>query len=106
MIERRQWPRYQIDCPFEVQGTDPSGRKFAHGGRLLNISARGALGNIGQGVQVGAQVEVFIRVRLADSVTLKFIGEVIRVQYASTGVDVAVQFLTSRPTILAAGYKS
>ena len=100
MPERRQWPRYQIDWPITIRGTDPSGARFIESGRLRNISVKGALGNIGRLLGIGSQVEVFIRFPFARPQLMKYSGEVIRTEPDPSGINVAVQFHTTRPTFL------
>lgn len=98
MGERRQWPRYQIDRPLQLHAPDPSGQRFV--GRLHNISVGGALASVGRGVTVGMQVEVAVELTLNQPVILKYVGEVIRVEPARGGCDVAVKFHSPQPTFL------
>ncbi|HXG68921.1 MAG TPA: PilZ domain-containing protein [Blastocatellia bacterium] len=97
-MERRKWPRYRLDCTIQLHEIGPSGSKFVSSGRLRNISVGGVLSNIGQGVPIGTKVEVAVGLQLMNPVEMKFAGEVVRVEPAADGVEIAVRFYSSRPT--------
>lgn len=97
MTERRQWPRYDLDFPIMVEGIDQSGSSYLMAGRLRNISARGALGNIPGGLQVGSLVRFSIALPFSESIWLSYDGVVVRSEAAVGGADIALSFTTARP---------
>ena len=97
MTERRQWQRYSLDLPIRVEGTDQSGSAFSLTGRLRNISARGALGNIPCKLQVGSDIRLEIGFPFSRLVWMRFDCEVLRTETTGTGVDTALRFTSGRP---------
>lgn len=97
MIDRRQWPRYNLDLPIRVEGMDHSGSAFALTGRLRNISAKGALGNLSLMLQVGSQITLAIAFPFARTIWMSFECEVVRTVTSGSGVDTAVKFKGVRP---------
>src|ERR1051325_8618298 len=75
--DRRRMPRYQVDWPFRVKGTDPTGLGFLNTGRLRDISSRGAFGYIGRPLAVGSRMDVSIRLPVKDEVWIKYSAEII-----------------------------
>ncbi|MFP5261376.1 MAG: PilZ domain-containing protein [Blastocatellia bacterium] len=95
--DRRRTHRYQVDWPFRVKGTDPSGLGILNTGKLSNISPRGAFGYIGRLLAVGMKVEVSIRLPLKEERWIKYSAEVVRVEQLCSQTSVALKFDTSRP---------
>ncbi len=94
MNERRHWLRYKVDWTFKIKGTGGSEET----GKLINISARGALARVGRKFDVGAQVSLFVRLPSPADAWMSFTGQVIRVEKGPTGGDIAIRFDTSEPT--------
>jgi hypothetical protein len=97
LTDRRQWPRYSLDFPIRVEGVDQSGLSYVMAGRLRNISARGALGNIPGSLQVGSRVRFAIALPFSESIWLSYDGVVVRSKEADVGTDIAFRFTTARP---------
>jgi hypothetical protein len=89
--------RYQVDWPFRVKGTDPSGLGILNTGVLSNISSRGAFGYIGRALAVGVRMEISIRLPLREERWIKYSAEIVRVEQAGSRIGVAFKFDTSRP---------
>lgn len=97
MPDRRQMRRYEVDWPFRVKGTNPSGLGILDTGVLRNISSRGAFGFIGRPLAVGMKIEVLIRLPMNEERWIKYSAEVIRVEQLGPQTGVALRFDTSRP---------
>lgn len=98
---RRRLHRYQVDWPFRVKGTDPSGLGILNTGKLRDISPRGAFGYVGRPLAVGMKMEIMIRLPLKEERWIKHLAEVIRVEQIDSQIGVALKFDTSRPTFYA-----
>jgi hypothetical protein len=96
--DRRQMHRYQVDWPFRVKGTDPSGLGILNTGKLRDISTRGAFGYINRLLAVGMKIEVLIKLPLKEERWIKYSAEVIRVEQLGSQTGVALKFDTSRPS--------
>jgi hypothetical protein len=90
-------PRHQVDWPFRMKGTDPTGLGFFNTGRLRDISSRGAYGYTIRPVAVGLRMEVLIRLPVKEERWLKYWAEVIRVEQAGSEIGVAFKFDTAQP---------
>jgi hypothetical protein len=95
--DRRQMPRYHVDWPFRVKGTDPTGLGFLNTGKLRDISVRGAFGYIGRPLAVGSKMEVVIRLPVKDETWIKYSAEIIRVEQVGSQIGVAFKFDTAKP---------
>jgi hypothetical protein len=95
--ERRNARRFQVAWQVAVKGADPFGRDFHESGTLANLSSRGALFIISTGVQIGARLELQIKVPLKRENWMKYSGEVVRVENHSDGFGVAMIFETVKP---------
>jgi PilZ domain len=95
--DRRLTHRYQVDWPFRVKGTDPTGLGILNTGKLRDISARGAFGYIGRPLVVGMKMEVSIRLPVKEERWIKYSAEIIRVEPLGSRTGVAFKFNTSRP---------
>lgn len=95
--DQRRMHRYQVDWPFRVKGTDPSGLGILNTGKLRDISPRGAFGYIGRLLAVGMKIEVSIRLPLKEERWIKYSAEVIRVEHLGSQTGVALKFDTSVP---------
>jgi hypothetical protein len=95
--DRRRMHRYQVDWPFRVKGTDPTGLGILNTGKLRDISARGAFGYIGRPLAVGMKMEVLIKLPVKEERWIKYSAEIIRVERTSTQTGVAMKFDTSQP---------
>jgi hypothetical protein len=91
--ERRQWPRYKIDWAFRIEGAGES----TETGKVINISARGALLRIARKLDVGTRISLSIRLPSPADAWMRFSAQVVRVEEAPTGVDIALRFDTSQP---------
>ncbi|HVG18400.1 MAG TPA: PilZ domain-containing protein [Blastocatellia bacterium] len=95
--DRRRMHRYQVDWPFRVKGTDPTGLGILNTGKLRDISSRGAFGYIGRLLAVGMKIEVLIRLPLKEERWIKYSAEIVRVEQLGSQTGVGLKFDTSRP---------
>jgi PilZ domain len=95
--DRRRMHRYQVDWPFRVKGTDPTGLGILNTGKLRDISARGAFGYIGRPLAVGMKMEVLIKLPVKEERWIKYSAEIMRVERIGTQTGVAMKFDTSQP---------
>ena len=97
VYDRRQRRRYEVDWPFRVKGTDPSGLGILNTGVLRDISPRGAYGYIGRALAVGMRMEVSIRLPLREERWMSYSAEIIRVEQSGSQMGVAMRFDNARP---------
>jgi hypothetical protein len=87
-----------LDLPIRVEYTDQSGSAVELTGRLCNISARGALGNLPGGFQPGTRVRVEIALPFSQLAWICYEGEVVRSEPVEAGVETALKFISTRPS--------
>ncbi len=98
--ERRDARRYQVGWDVAVKGTDQSGTGFDEAGILEDLSSAGAFLYLPRRVQLGARLEVRIKVPFKKNNWMKYSAEVVRVKKATGNTGVAVRFDTARPVFI------
>jgi hypothetical protein len=83
-----------------VKGTDQTGIGFDEAGILEDLSSIGAFLYLARRVQLGAKLELRIRVPFKTNNWMKYSAEVVRVKKTTGNTGVAVRFDTARPTFI------
>ena len=96
-VNRRKWPRYEVDWQFQMEGVDGNGRVFWADGTLHDISARGSSGYCFDPPENGTRVVVSIRMPFESDNWIRYIAEIVRIEESEEGTLVALQFVSSRP---------
>jgi PilZ domain len=98
--ERRVARRYQVGWDVAVKGTDQSGMGFDDAGILEDLSSGGAFLYLSRRVQLGARVELRIKVPFKKNNWMKYSAEVVRVKKATGNTGIALRFDTARPVFI------
>lgn len=98
--ERRKARRYQVGWNVSVKGTDQAGRGFDEMGLLDNLSSVGAFLYLTRRLQLGARLEVQIKVPFKKNNWMQYSAEVVRVKRVSGNIGIAVKFDTARPVFM------
>lgn len=97
MLERREARRFKVGWEVTVKGTDGQGASFGEAARLANLSSNGVFLYLKKPIEIGARLEVWIRIPFKKENWMKYSAEVVRVENCSTEVGVAMRFDTARP---------
>lgn len=98
--ERRSSRRFQVAWELSVKGTDKGGDRFSEVGRLENLSSGGAFFCLRKRVNLGATLELRIKVPFNKENWMKYSAEVVRVEKADAAVGVAVRFEKAHPIFI------
>ena len=98
--ERRTARRFEVAWDIAVDGADQSGKRFTEAGTLQNLSSRGALFLLARRIELGASLDIEIRVPLKEKSWMKYSAKVVRVNKEAAYFGVAVNFATARPTFI------
>ncbi len=93
----RKRRRFQVNWSVMVVGRDTTGASFIEMTVLENISSRGAYLYIEKLVEVGAIIDLLIKLPLKSDRWMKYSGEVVRTEDSSAGVGTAMEFKHFRP---------
>jgi len=93
--------RFQFGWRVAVAGTDHSGTDFNVEGALENVSSKGALLNIPQGLSLGDRLELVIQLPIKRKCWMKYPAKVIRLDKQKLPLGVAVIFDTVIPCFVA-----
>jgi hypothetical protein len=96
--ERRSSRRFNVTWDAAVKGTTGAGAIFDEKGSLSNISSTGAYLSLAKPLEVGAQMELWIRLPMAKDNWMKYPAQVVRIEGEPPRVGVAVRFHTARPS--------
>jgi len=98
--DRRLTKRFLLSWPARIKVVDGSGQSFEETGELSNLSSAGALVRVDRWVQVGREIEVFIRVPLRSETWMKYPATVIRTEIGPGKAALALSFSARRPCFL------
>ena len=98
--ERRAARRFEVDWDIAVEGANQRGNRVAERGRLQNLSSNGAFFLLPKRLNLGATLEVEIRVPMKEKSLMKYSAKVVRVKKNESDFGVAVNFATARPTFI------
>jgi hypothetical protein len=99
-VDRRRARRFQVKWQVKLEGTDPSGLRFAEAGALENISSSGAFLYVKGPLPVGTKLDIMIKIPSKTERWMKYTGEVIRAEGKPPKLGVGVKFDTFRPTFI------
>lgn len=95
--ERRKARRVHAGWDAAVKGLDPAGAGFDETANLENLSSLGAFLHLERRVEVGARLELRIKVPFKKNSWMRYSGEVVRVKKIRGNIGVALRFATARP---------
>jgi hypothetical protein len=98
--ERRDSLRFEVEWDAVVKALEADGCSFDVSGRVKNISSTGVCLETGGRLEVGAVIDILIKIPLGDRHWMNYSGEVIRAWRSETGSLVAIRFTTCRPVFL------
>jgi hypothetical protein len=97
MHERRTGRRFHVQWPARIGGVTGAGESFDEPGALKNISSGGAFLYITSPVEVGAKLDVFIKVPFRGEEWMLYRAEVLRVECSASQFGVALKFFSFKP---------
>jgi hypothetical protein len=97
--ERRAARRFDVAWEIRVKGRDGAGAGFEEGGRLVNLSSRGAFLRLEKNCAVGRKLEVRIKVPSEHERWMAYSAEVVRLENSSPQAGIAVRFTRIRPRL-------
>ena len=104
MVERRIVRRFKVDWGIKVSSTAESGARVVETGLLRDLSTRGAYAYLANRLEVGASVEVMIKLPLNKEGWISYPAKVLRIDPVSSELGVAFIFDTARPVFVPSGY--
>jgi PilZ domain len=90
--ERRTARRFQVAWEVKVTGTE-----FQESGTLANLSSTGAFFHLPNRPELGARLEIDIKVPFKKKNRMTYAAKVVRVEHSEVGAGVAVKFDNVRP---------
>lgn len=95
--DRRRARRFHVTWPVVLRGCDSQGASFEESTELANISSGGAFVYCVRELDLGATVDVRIRVPFGSASWISYSAEVVRTDPRPALQALAVRFLNSRP---------
>lgn len=99
-FDRRIARRYLLNWRVKIKEIDRSGCRATEAAELQNLSSTGVAVKLGRAVQVGAKLEVLIRLPLRPEKWIKYCGKALRVQVVDSRTEVAIRFDSTRPVFV------
>lgn len=96
--ERRGARRFSVGWSVIVKGTDSAGMDFDETGELKNLSSSGAFLYLPRRLNVGATIDVCIKLPFQKENWMKYQAEVVRVEDSQFRVGIGMRFSAVWPT--------
>jgi hypothetical protein len=96
--ERRGSERRSLKWKATINGSDSTGTSFGEEGVIENLSTTGAFFYLSRKVEIGAQLNLAIRLPFQKENWMNYSAEVVRVEDLSHRIGVGIKFQNLRPT--------
>jgi hypothetical protein len=98
--DRRLARRYSLNWMVKIRVIDRTAGRSVETGELSNLSSTGAAIRMRRALEVGARLEVLIRLPFEPERWIKYCGEALQAQVADSQTEVAIRFNSARPAFM------
>jgi len=98
--DRRLARRYSLNWMVKIRVIDRTAGRSVETGELRSLSSTGAAIRMSRALEVGARLEVLIRLPFEPEKWIKYCGEALRAQVADSQTEVAIRFDSARPAFM------